>query len=72
MTQNICKITSLDLSNVVPVKSTVEILQKNVAYSECMNFNILMLSYCFEYNNLTFRLQLLSQQKLKKILKDSV
>ena len=39
MPQNFCKITTLDLSHVVPVKSTVEILQNFVAFSEYMNFN---------------------------------
>ena len=34
-----CKISTLDLSLVVTVKSTVEILQKIVAFSEYMNFN---------------------------------
>ena len=38
MPQNFCEITTLDLSNVVPVKSTVEILQNLVAFSEYMNF----------------------------------
>ena len=28
----------VDVSDVVPVKSTVEILQNFVAFSECMNF----------------------------------
>ena len=35
------EITILDLSYVVTVKSTVEILQNFVAYSEYMNFNLL-------------------------------
>ena len=35
-----CEITSLDLSYVVPVKSTVEILQNFVAFSEYMNFKV--------------------------------
>ena len=34
-----CKISTVDLSYVVTVKSTVEILQNFVAYSEYMNFN---------------------------------
>ena len=34
-----CEITTLDLSYVVTVKSTVEILQNFVAFSEYMNFN---------------------------------
>ena len=35
-----CKISTVDLSYVVPVKSTVEILQNFVVFSEYMNFNI--------------------------------
>ena len=34
-----CKISTVDLSYVVPVKSTVEISQNFVAFSEYMNFN---------------------------------
>ena len=33
-----CKISTVDLSYVVPVKSTVEISQNFVAFSEYMNF----------------------------------
>ena len=33
-----CEISTVDLSNVVPVKSTVEILQNFLAFSEYMNF----------------------------------
>ena len=33
-----CEISTLDLSYVVTVKSTVEILQNFVAFSEYMNF----------------------------------
>ena len=40
MPQNICEITTLDLSYVVPVKSTMEISQNFVAFSEYMNFKI--------------------------------
>jgi hypothetical protein len=36
-----CKISTVDLSHVVPVKSTVEILQNFVAFSEYMNFTVL-------------------------------
>ena len=35
-----CEISTLDLSYVVTVKSTVEILQNFVAFSEYMNFNM--------------------------------
>ena len=35
------EISTVDLSYVVPVKSTVEISQNFVAFSEYMNFNIL-------------------------------
>ena len=35
---NFCKISSVDLFYVVTVKSTVEILQNSVAFSEYMNF----------------------------------
>ena len=34
-----CEIFTVDLSYVVPVKSTVEILQNFVVFSEYMNFN---------------------------------
>ena len=34
-----CKISTVDLSYVVPVKSMVEISQNVVAFSEYMNFN---------------------------------
>ena len=50
MPQKFCEITTLDLSYVVPVKSTVEIWQNFVAFSEYMNFNkcfILMLKELF-------------------------
>ena len=33
-----CEISTVDLSYIVPVKSTVEILQNFVAFSEYMNF----------------------------------
>ena len=36
---NFCEISTLDLSYVVTVKSTVEILQKFVSFSEYMTFN---------------------------------
>ena len=36
---NFCKISTVDLSYVVTVKSTVEISQNFVAFSEYMNFN---------------------------------
>ena len=35
---NLCKISAVDLSYVITVKSTVEILQNFVAFSEYMNF----------------------------------
>ena len=35
-----CEISTLFLSNVVPVKSKVEILQNFVAFSENMNFTL--------------------------------
>ena len=35
-----CEISTLDLSYVGPVKSTVEISQNFVAFSEYMNFNL--------------------------------
>ena len=38
-----CEISTVDLSYVVPVKSTVEILQNVVAFSEYMNFSIIQL-----------------------------
>ena len=37
-TQNVCEMTTLDLSYAVTVKSTVQILQNFVAFSEYMNF----------------------------------
>ena len=33
-----CEISTLDLSYIITVKSTVEISQNFVAFSECMNF----------------------------------
>ena len=39
------EISTLDLSYVVPVKYTMEILQNFVAFSEYMNFNIYTLSF---------------------------
>ena len=38
---NFCEISTIDLSYVVTVKSTMEILQKFLALSEFMNFNCL-------------------------------
>ena len=35
-----CEISTVDLSYVVQVKSTVEILQSFVAFSEYINFNV--------------------------------
>jgi hypothetical protein len=40
MPQNFCEITTLDLSHVMPVKSTVEISQNFEAFSDYMNFKI--------------------------------
>ena len=40
-----CKISIVDLSYVVPVKSTVEISQNFVAFSEYMNFTYLESRY---------------------------
>ena len=37
---NFCEISTVDLSYVVTVKSTVEISQNFVAFSEYMNFNV--------------------------------
>ena len=37
-TKKFCEISTVDLSYVVPVKSTVEISQNIVAFSEYMNF----------------------------------
>ena len=39
-----CEISTIDLSYVVPVKSTVEILQNFVAFSEYMNYK----SQCYD------------------------
>ena len=39
---NFCEISTVDLSYVVTVKSTVEISQNFVAFSEYMNFTILV------------------------------
>ena len=41
MPNNFCEISTGDLSYVITDKSTVEILQNFVAFSEYMNFNIL-------------------------------
>ena len=38
-----CEISTVDLSYVVTVKSTVEVSQKFVAFSEYMNFNLIFL-----------------------------
>ena len=38
---NICEISTVDLLYVVTVKSTMEISQNFVAFSEYMNFNLL-------------------------------
>ena len=35
-----CEISTVDLSYVATVKSTVEILQNSVAFTEYMNFNV--------------------------------
>ena len=35
-----CEISTVDLSYVVPIKSTAEIFQNDVAFSEYMNFEI--------------------------------
>ena len=40
-----CEISTEDLSYVVPVKSTGEILQNFVAFSECMNFTTCIYTY---------------------------
>ena len=37
-----CEISTVDLSYVVPVKSTVEISQNFVTFSEYMNFNTMI------------------------------
>ena len=39
---NFCEISTVDLSYVVTVKSTVDISQNFVAFSEYMNFNLLI------------------------------
>ena len=45
--KNFCKISTVDLSYVVTVKSTVEILQNIVAFSEYINFTIIeILKFC--------------------------
>ena len=43
-----CEISTVDLSHVVTVKSTVEISQNFVAFSEYMNFNQPFLQSCFK------------------------
>ena len=43
-----CEISAVDLSYVVTVKSTVEISQNFVAFSEYMNFKVL--DFSFTYN----------------------
>ena len=40
--RNVCEISTVDLSHVVTVKSTVEISQNFVAFSEYMNFKNLL------------------------------
>ena len=39
-TTQFCEISTVDLSYVLPVKSTLEILQNFVAFSEYLNFNL--------------------------------
>ena len=43
-----CEISTADFSYVVPVKSTVEISQKFVAFSEYMNFNTIVTLKLFQ------------------------
>ena len=45
---NVCEISTMDLFYVVTVKSTVEISQNFVAFSEYMNFKVL--DFSFTYN----------------------
>ena len=40
---NFCKISTIDLTYISPVKSTVDILQNFEAFSEHMKFNIILL-----------------------------
>jgi hypothetical protein len=47
-----CEISTVDLSYVVPVKSTVEISQNFVAFSEYMNFICSHLSYHVSLKNI--------------------
>ena len=44
-------ISTVDLSYVVPVKYTVEISQNSVAFSEYMNFKLVLKSQFFDNNN---------------------
>ena len=46
-----CEISTVDLSYIVPVKSTVEILQNFVAFSEYMNFDYM---FMFRYAGIFF------------------
>ena len=57
-----CEISAVDLSYVVMVKSTVEILQNFVAFSEYMNFNkfssanpAIYLHLIFEFSSLKYQ-----------------
>ena len=60
-TQKFCEITTLDLSYVVMVKPTVEILQNFVVFSECMNFHKLNVT-C-----ITFPADLLNSNKISSL-----
>ena len=51
MATKFCKISTVDLSYVVRVKSTVEISQKFVAISEYMNFTMYSLAKLFSYQD---------------------
>ena len=50
-TTKFCKISNVDLSSVVPVKSTVEISQNFVAFSEYKNFTV-GADYLFELDSI--------------------
>ena len=48
MATEFCEISTIDLSYLVPVKSTVEISQNFVAFSENMNFSEYVNFICFD------------------------
>ena len=53
-TTNFCKIATVDLSYVTTVKSTLEILQDFVAFSEYMNFKVSYYRFAQRFEEMGF------------------